>query len=60
MESYIEHIADNCEIDQYVVNDIVSLNELKNVSSTIGNCIVFMTDKFACGVDIKFVCPNAM
>ena len=59
MEDYIDHIADSVQIDQYIVNDIVSLNELKNVSSSIENCIVFMSEMFACGVDIKFDTPNA-
>ena len=54
MEAYIDDIADNVQIDQYIVNDIVSLNELKNVSSSIEKCIVFMSEMFACGVDIKF------
>ena len=60
MEEHIDHIVANCgDIQHFTVNDIISLNDLKNVSSSIENCIVFMTEQFACGVDIKFSCPNA-
>jgi hypothetical protein len=59
MEAQIEHITDISGIDTWVVNDINDLNNLKNSSSTLENCIVFMAEKFACGVDVKFASPNA-
>jgi hypothetical protein len=59
MEDHIGEIKGQTTVDTFTVNDIDTLRRLKDYSMKLEKCIVFLSDEFACGVDIKFDTPNA-